>query len=175
MNKTIVVDVGVNWRDQRRIDFDKKKVRKTILAEAREVRKLARRMVARRAISSPGEFPGKDSGLLQKSIKVFPGRKGAMFAVIRPHMISGMEVFYPGILNRGSKRHLGALAAGEGKGKSNRRARQGRVADLAARSASGSYLIQPRANYMEEAMTQRRTAARAAISNAVQNAVTVQK
>lgn len=153
------------------VDFDKKKVRKVILSEARIIRKIARRLVARKAISSPGEMPGRVTGSLFRSIKVFSGKKNGMFAVVRPHKTAEMDVFHPGLLYLGSKRRLGKLAAGEGKGLSNRRARHERESALAARSASSSFIIEPRANYMEEAMTQRRYAARDAIAAAVKSAL----
>jgi len=171
----ISVLVSVNWRDEQRTDFDRKEVRKVILGQAREVRKIARRMVSRKAISAPGEFPGKSSGQLQKSIKVFPGKDNSLFALVRPHKTEGMGVFYPEMLNVGTKRRLGKLAADTGKGKSNRRARGQRAQDLAARSASSDYIIKPRANYMEAALGQRRNAARAAISNAIEKSIYVKK
>lgn len=169
------IDVVVELpRGHRNIDFDQKKVRKTILQEAREVRKIARRLVSRRAISNAGEFPGRSTGALMRSIKVIPLRK-SMAAMVMPHKTAEMDVFYPGILNRGSKRRLGKLGAGEGKGKSNRRARGDRARAAIQRSLSTGYIIQPRENYMEEALSQRRSAARAAILAALQDALVPRK
>lgn len=169
------IDVVVELpRGYKNIDFDQKKVRKVILKEAREIRKIARRLVARRAISKPGEFPGRGTGELMRSIKVVPLGK-SMGAMVMPHKTPAMDVFYPGILNRGSKRRLGKLEAGEGRGKSNRRARGERVRAMLGRASSGEYIIQPRENYMEAALSRRRSAARAAISAILQDALVPRK
>jgi len=169
MTKSIGVFVDLP-RHHRNIDFDQRKVRKTITKEAREVRKVARRLVSRRAVSKAGEFPGRQSGELMNSIKVTTSKK-YMFAMIMPRKTANMEVFYPEILVRGSKRRPGKLAEGEGKGRSNRRARGDRVKAMEERSKSGAYIIEPRANYMEAALDSRRAGARAAIQQALQDSL----
>lgn len=167
---SVYVEINMpRWLEK--LDFDQKSVRKVILKEAREVRKIARRLVARRALSNAGEFPGRETGALMRSIKVFGGRGKSMFAVIRPHKTAEMEIFYPKLLLVGSKARLKKLAPGEGRGKSNRRGRDERVKALAERAASDNYIIEPRANYMEEAMNRRRYAAREAIEAAVKASI----
>lgn len=178
--KNVYVEINLpRWLSN--VDFDHKKVRKVILTEARQVRKMARRLVARRAVSKAGEFPGRVTGALSRSIKVFAGRGSNMFAVVRPHKTAEMEIFHPGLLFLGSKRRLGQLAAGEGSGfragqkGSNRRRRGNRQVALQLRQASGEFIIAPRENYMEEALNQRRYAARDAISAAVQSSLIPRK
>lgn len=157
-----------------RVDFDRRPVNKVIAKEAREIRKIARRLIARRAISKPGEFPGRDTGALQRSIKVILNRKYS-FAVIRPETTPEMGSFHPYMLLRGTKKHLRHLAAGEGRGRSNRRRRGDRVTALLERSASTEFIIEPRQNYMEEALNARRYAARDAIAAAVKGSLIPRK
>jgi hypothetical protein len=64
-----------------------------------------------------------------------------------------MEEFYPAYLHYGVRkgRRLGKLAPGQGKGRSNRRAKGIRAAALADRAA-GEWRIKPRDNYMADAL-----------------------
>lgn len=88
-----------------RIDFDKKAIRKVLRQQGGEIRKLARRLVARRGISGPGEMPGRDSGVLMRSIKVKVG-SGGFWAKVAPYKTSEMKVFYPAFLYYGTSRGL---------------------------------------------------------------------
>lgn len=98
------IDLGVMLAGHRLIDFDKKKIRKALNQGAAEVRKAARRLVARRAISSPEDFPGKDSGALMRSIKIYKrGSKGG-YVKLGPTKTSEMDVFYPAFLHYGSSK-----------------------------------------------------------------------
>lgn len=171
MNELFRAEVTIPGR-LRRAEFDRKTVNQAIAREAREVRKVARRLIARRAISSAGQFPGRDTGALWRSVKVTTNRQ-YLFAIIRPVKTPEMGSFHPYMLLRGTKRRLQKLAPGEGRGVSNRRRRGDRVAALAERAASGDYIINPRANYMEEAMNRRRTAAREALYAAMERALVV--
>lgn len=152
-----------------RIDFDKKQVRRTLLKEGRAVQRSARRLVARRAVSKPGEYPGKRSGDLQRSIKPRVG-SGGFWVKVAPTKTPQMEgVFYPAFLNYGTKGlgRIGRLAAGLGLGKSNRR-RRGERAELVAHRRAAGYILEPRANYMTDALEGRRDQARAAILTTLQ-------
>ncbi|MNJ59277.1 hypothetical protein D3C77_549540 [compost metagenome] len=64
-----------------------------------------------------------------------------------------MKEYYPAYLHYGVK--VGgkpkALAPGKGRGKSNRRAK-GQLAAEKAKRAAGAWRIEPRANYMEDAL-----------------------
>lgn len=156
-----------------RYDFDQRAVRKVIMKEAREIRKLARRLISRKAISKPGDYPGRNTGDLRRSISVI-GLKKSMGALILPKQTPLMKArgFFPEMLSKGTKRRIQKLEANKGVGRSNRRRRGQRVADSAARAGSGDYMIEPRANYMETALNARRTAARDAISQVLKTSLT---
>ena len=75
-------------------DFDTKVLKKNFRKVGGEVRKIARRLVSKKAISRAGGFPGMDTGLLRKSIQAKVSRSG--FSVgIASYPINGMDVFYP--------------------------------------------------------------------------------
>lgn len=84
------------------IDFEKSKIRRALNQGGAEVRKAARRLVARRAISSPGEFPGRESGALMRSIKVYKRGTRGGWVKVGPTKSSEMNVFYPAFLFYGS-------------------------------------------------------------------------
>ncbi len=88
------------------IDFDKRKVRKALNSGAAEVRKAARRLVSRRAISNPGDFPGRDSGALMRSIKVYARGTRGGWVKVGPTKTAEMSVFYPAFLFYGTSNGL---------------------------------------------------------------------
>lgn len=85
-----------------RFDFDGKKLRPAIRKVANEVRKEARALISRRAVSQPGGFPGKDSGEMQSSVKVKVGRSG-YWATIKPTRTEKMDVYYPAFVVYGHR------------------------------------------------------------------------
>jgi hypothetical protein len=97
------VQVSVAFAGHSRIDFDKKPIKKVLRQQGGEIRKVARRLVSRRAISAPGENPGRVSGVLMRSIKVKVA-SGGFWAKVAPYKTSEMEVFYPAFLFHGSQR-----------------------------------------------------------------------
>lgn len=91
-----------------KIDFDKRKVRQALLRGGRDVRKAARRLVARRALSMPGEFPGRVTGGLQRAIGlVLPKSRLGFWVKVEP-TTAGIKktgrMYYPAVLFHGSKR-----------------------------------------------------------------------
>ncbi|GEM_PF-1868025 len=155
------------------IDYDKKLILKALNQGAAEVRKAARRLVSRRAISNPGEFPGKDSGALMRSIKIYKRGSRGGWVKVGPTKSSEMNVFYPAFLFYGT-RGLGRiqkLAEGEGLGVSNRRGRGQRAALQAERSASGNCVVAKRANYMESALLQKRESIQAMLRSSLPGAL----
>ena len=46
----------------RNIDYDPRALRKPLRAAGNEVRKIARTLIARRAVSEAGQYPGKQTG-----------------------------------------------------------------------------------------------------------------
>lgn len=107
------IEVNASIIGHKAIDFDKKKVRKALQTYARKVQKSARRLVARRAVSSAGGMPGRDTGALQKSIGLKWG-SGGFWVRIEPKtdaIRATGKVYYPAILYFGAPQHgLGARA-----------------------------------------------------------------
>lgn len=75
-------------------DFDKKVIRKALREVGRDVRKESRQLISKRAVSRPGEPPGKQSGELQRSVKATLSKSGHS-VWIRPAKTSKMRDFYP--------------------------------------------------------------------------------
>ena len=90
-----------------RIDFDRKKIRKTMRLLGREVKKEARRLEARRAISGAGDYPGRQTGTLWRAIRYRVSKPGFLVR-IQPDKTPEMgPAFYPAFLRYGSaKRNL---------------------------------------------------------------------
>ena len=165
------VEVGLEFH--KIVDYDRKQMRGALARGAAALRKEARRLLGRREASKPGETPGRQAGRLWRAIGVVSrGTKGG-WVKVGPRSIPN-SIFYPAFLFYGVKAgtsRIGRLAAGEGLGRSNRRGRGQRAAIKDARAASTSYRLQPRANYMEEALQNKagtvREEARAALRNAL--------
>lgn len=75
-------------------DFDKKVIKSALSEVGRDVRKAARQRISKRAVSRPGEPPGKQSGEMQRSIKATVSRSGQS-VWIRPTKTKNMREFYP--------------------------------------------------------------------------------
>lgn len=85
-----------------RIDFDRRKIRKAMQVNGRDVQKAARKLVSRRAISRPGENPGRMTGAMYRSIKYKVSRPGFLVR-IAPYKTAEMgDDFYPAYLYYGS-------------------------------------------------------------------------
>lgn len=95
------LEVGLDFHSV--IDYDRKAMRKALREGAAEVRKEARRIISRRAISSAGEFPGLQTGALRRAVGIVSkGSKGGWVKVgIRTIPNS---VFYPAFLFYGSRK-----------------------------------------------------------------------
>jgi hypothetical protein len=95
------VEVQVGLEFHKTIDYDRKAMRKALREGAAAVRKEARRIVSRRAVSLAGEFPGQQSGALKRAIGIVSrGSKGGWVKVgVRSIPNS---VFYPAFLFYGS-------------------------------------------------------------------------
>lgn len=130
--------------------FDKKQIR----AAMRKVGKLVKQKAQMNLALGKGQdgYPVNRTGATLDSINFKVSRSGFLVR-ISPTRTSAMKVFYPVYLHYGVKRgkKLGKLAPGQGKGKSNRRAKGARAAALAERAA-GEWRIKPRANYMADAL-----------------------
>ena len=97
------VEVQVGLEFHKIIDYDRKAMRKALREGAAVVRKEARRILSRRVVSLPGEFPGQQSGALKRSIGIVSrGSKGGWVKVgVRSIPNS---VFYPAFLFYGSSK-----------------------------------------------------------------------
>lgn len=97
-------------------------------------------------------YPVNRTGATLESINYKVSRAGFLVR-IAPTMTSSMKAFYPAYLHYGVREgsRIKPLAAGQGRGKSNRRARGERQALVNAR-AQGGWRIRPRDNYMSDAL-----------------------
>ena len=119
-------------------DFDTRVLKKNFRTVGAEVRKIARRLVSRRAVSKAGEFPGMNTGTLRKSIKSKVSRSG--FSVgISSYKIEGMDVYYPAFVYYGHRRR----GADQVNGVPDRKQR--------GRKRVGEKVAKPRRNYIVEA------------------------
>lgn len=93
------LDVGLDFHKV--IDYDRKAMRAALRAGAKPIIKEARRLVARRAVSGAGDFPGSETGRLKRAIGVVStGSKGGWIKV-GVKSIPG-SIFYPAFLFYGS-------------------------------------------------------------------------
>lgn len=97
-----MLEINVKLDGFSRIDFDKKKIRKTMRMLGRDVQKEARRLVARRAVSGAGEYPGRQTGRLWRAIKYKVSRPGFLVKIM-PTKTVDMKDYYPAFLRYGSK------------------------------------------------------------------------
>lgn len=90
-----------------KIDFDKRVINRELRKQARRVQRRSRRMVATRAISEAGQYPGKQSGALQKAIDIVrPFKSTAFWIKVEPTTAKIKQtgkIYYPAILHHGSK------------------------------------------------------------------------
>jgi len=167
------LEIQVGLEFHKVIDYDTKQMRAALVRGAASVRKEARRLLSRRAVSKPGEVPGRRSGNLRRAIGVVSkGTKGGWIKV-GPRSIDN-SIFYPAFLFYGVKTDGGRierLAPGDGRGRSNRRLRGDRAAIKSARAASTSYRLAPRANYMETALQNKRDVVKQEAQEALRSAL----
>ncbi|AOE63788.1 hypothetical protein QZH45_04860 [Pseudomonas corrugata] len=130
--------------------FDKRKIR----AGMRKVGLLITQRAQMNLVLGKGQdgYPHNRTGATVESVSFKVSRSGFLVR-ISPTKTAAMEEFYPAYLHYGVKkgRRLGKLAPGQGKGRSNRRAKGIRAAALADRAA-GEWRIKPRDNYMADAL-----------------------
>ena len=70
----------------RTIDYDSKELRKPLRKAGNDVRKLARKLISRRSVSDAGDFPGRDSGEMQRSPSRFIRRRLSECRFITRHL-----------------------------------------------------------------------------------------
>lgn len=93
------LEVGLEFH--KAIDYDRRAMRKALRAGTKPIIQEARRIVARRAVSGAGEFPGMQTGRLKRAIGIVStGSKGGWIKV-GVKSIPG-SIFYPAFLFYGS-------------------------------------------------------------------------
>lgn len=149
--------------------FDKRKIR----AGMRKVGLLIVQRAQMNLVLGKGQvgYPVNRTGATVESVTYKVSRSGFLVR-ISPTKTSAMAEFYPAYLHYGVKkgRKLGKLAPGQGKGKSNRRARGERAAAMAERAA-GEWRIKPRDNYMADALQDSASQVQSILSTAFANAL----
>lgn len=100
-----MLDVNIQIQGFHRLYFDKRELKAAIRKGSREVQKEARRLIANRAVSQAGEFPGMDTGEMSRQIKTKVG-SGGFYAKVSPHKSEEMGDYYPAYLIYGTKRGL---------------------------------------------------------------------
>lgn len=100
-NRLEGLELSVGLEFHKIIDYDRRAMRKALREGGADVRKEARRLLSRRAVSAPGEMPGMETGMLKRAIGVVSrGSKGG-WVKVGPRTIKG-SVFYPAFLFYGS-------------------------------------------------------------------------
>jgi len=98
------IQLNVGLQFHKIIDYDRKAMRRALVKGAAEVRKAARRLVSRNAISTAGQYPGVETGTLKRAIGVISkGRKGGWIKV-GVKKTPAMKDYYPAFLFYGSKK-----------------------------------------------------------------------
>lgn len=128
------VECGLQFH--KTIDYDRKAMRRALVKGGAVVRKEARRLLSRRAISKAGEVPGMQTGALRRAVGVIAkGSKGG-WVKVGVRSIPG-SIFYPAPLFYGSKKRN----------------------------------IEPRANYMVQALQAKRETVRSDIRAALKDSL----
>lgn len=96
------IELSVGLKFHKIIDYDRRALRKAMREGAAQVRKEARRIVSRRAVSQAGAFPGLQTGALKRAIGIVgKGSKGGWIK-IGVRKSKEMVDFYPAFLFYGS-------------------------------------------------------------------------
>ncbi|MHA6305701.1 hypothetical protein ACX3SV_01110 [Hafnia paralvei] len=158
--------VHVDFPDAQRVVFNRSKVRRAFTVIGKEIQIAARERISQRHGSAPGEDPGYYSGRMARSIGYFAPRasknRPGFMVKISPNQKRGREMtaiqtkdgphssgFYPAYLQFGVRRGATAQIK-QGKG-----GKSVRVKKSGASGGSG-WRIAPRANFMTEALRDKR-------------------
>lgn len=100
------LDIRITVEGINRLLFDKRELKKAFRKGGAVVAKESRRLIASRAISSAGQFPGYDTGTMSKSIKVKAGSGGGYVRVMPYKTLAMGDDFYPAFLMVGTRNGL---------------------------------------------------------------------
>lgn len=84
------------------VDYDPKALKKPLNDSGKAVAKIARKSISRRAVSEPGQFPGKQTGAMARSIKVKVSKSGYSVSIY-PTKTKEMPVYYPAFVVYGHR------------------------------------------------------------------------
>ncbi len=135
-----------------KLDFDKKEIRKAMRRAGVLVRAEGRKLVSKRGASKKGQYPGLGKGRLRRSITYRVSRAGSMVK-IEPQKTADMKDFYPAFLWYGVRK-------GAKRGKSHKK-----------QDATGAWRIEPRENYMVDALNNRADDVRSILKRAFAEAL----
>ncbi|MBD8592359.1 hypothetical protein IFT75_02950 [Pseudomonas sp. CFBP 8758] len=135
-----------------KLDFDKKEIRKAMRKAGVLVRAKGRKLVSKRSVSEKGQYPGMRRGTLRRSITYRVSRAGFLVK-IEPQKTADMKGFYPAYLWYGVRRNAK-------RGKSHRK-----------QEATGPWRIEPRENYMVDALNSSKDAVRSILKQAFADAL----
>lgn len=148
-NSSTGLYLHVDFQNAKTLEFDRRKVRQSFVSIGKDVQREARRLVSRRAVSKAGEIPGEQTGALAKSIGFYVPRasknRPGFMAIVRPNQPRGQDLqrlpdpFYPAFLFYGVRR-------GAKRGKSHQ----------AGASGGSPWRIEPRKNFMAQALINQR-------------------
>ena len=88
-----------------RVIFQRRELKGALRKGGQIVRRKARRLIARLAVSEAGGFPGYDTGAMSRSIKIVLGSGGG-YVRIAPYKTAEMDEFYPAFLVHGTRRGI---------------------------------------------------------------------
>ncbi len=135
-----------------KLDFDKKEIRKAMRKAGVLVRAKGRKLVSKRSVSEKGQYPAMRKGTLRRSITYRVSRAGFLVK-IEPQKTADMKGFYPAYLWYGVRRNAK-------RGKSHRK-----------QEATGPWRIEPRENYMVDALNSSKGAVRSILKQAFADAL----
>lgn len=84
------------------VDYDPKALKKPLTNSGKAVQKIARKLISRRAVSEPGQYPGKQTGEMAKSIMVKVSKSGYS-VLIYPTKTKDMPTYYPAFVVYGHR------------------------------------------------------------------------
>lgn len=161
----------VDFEQPKELEFNRRKLRLVFAKIGKVHMEDARRLVMRRHVSKPGEFPGYRTGKLARSIGYYVPRatskRPGLMVKIAPNQRNGQgnelfdddeDNYYPAFLYYGVRR-------GAKRGKSHKRGASG----------GSGWRIVPRANYMTETLEKRRAWTQGVLSEGLRKSLKPQR
>jgi hypothetical protein len=102
-----MINVSVHMSSQflKVADLDKAILRKGLRRASRIVQQTSKRLITPKRRSKPGEYPGRDTGLMRRNVKVVVSKRpGKFWARVQVSTLPN-SFFYPAVLSAGRKDH----------------------------------------------------------------------